>query len=57
MRSNKLIGLDLRADSPREALDAIIEADNLVIPAVWVTSGGGSSDALSLFAAAASNTD
>ena len=57
MRSNKLIGLDLRADSPREALDAIIEAENLGIPAVWVTSGGGSSDALSLFAAAASNTD
>ena len=56
MTSNKVIGLDLRGKSPRDSLASIIEADKMGIPAVWMTSGGGSSDTLSLFAAAGSNT-
>ena len=56
MTSNKVIGLDLRGNSPSDSLASIIEADKMGIPAVWMTSGGGSSDTLSLFAAAGSNT-
>ena len=56
MTSNKVIGLDLRGKSPSDSLASILEADKMSIPAVWITSGGGSSDTLSLFAAAASNT-
>ena len=56
MTSNKVIGLDLRGESPISSLASIIESDKMGIPAVWMTSGGGASDTLSLFAAAASNT-
>ncbi len=56
MTPAKIIGLDLRGESPKGSLASIMEADKMGIPAVWMTSSGGSSDTLSLFAAAASNT-
>ena len=56
MTPAKIIGLDLRGESPKGSLASIMEADKMGIPAVWMTSSGGSSDTLSLFAAAALNT-
>ena len=46
MTPAKIIGLDLRGESPKGSLASIMEADKMGIPAVWMTSSGGSSDTL-----------
>lgn len=56
MTNKRIIGLDLRGNSPRKSLDLILEAEKMGIPAIWITSSGGASDTLSLLAAGASLT-
>ena len=42
---------------PRSALDLIVQAEHLGIPAAWMTTGGTQADALTVFAGAAMKTE
>lgn len=55
--SNKTIGIAVSAPDSARALENIRNAEEMGIKAAWMTSGGGSGDALTLFAAAAARTE
>jgi F420-dependent oxidoreductase-like protein len=51
------VGVVLQAFSPAAALDLVVEAERLGIPAAWMTTGGIQPDALTLFAGLATRTE
>ena len=51
------VGLVLQAFAPAAALDLVVEAERLGIPAAWMTTGGIQPDALTLFAGLAMRTE
>jgi len=55
--STNIVGVAISGPSSKYVVDSIVEAEQEGIPAVWLTSGGGSGDSLSVLAAAAARTD
>ena len=55
--SPKTVGVAIGAPNAAAALANILRAEEMGIPAAWMTSGGGGGDCLTLFAAAAARTD
>ena len=55
--SDRVVGAVIGAPSPKDAVARIVEAENLGLGAVWMTSGSTGGDAISAFAAAAAQTD
>ena len=53
----KTIGIAVSAPDARTAVSHIVWAEELGVPAAWLTSGGGGGDALTIFAAAATRTE
>ncbi len=51
------IGIVVQAPAAAAAVDLIVEAERLGIPAAWMTTGGVQADALTVFAAAAARTE
>src|SRR5579883_482911 len=51
------VGIVLQAFAPAAALDLVVEAERLGIPAAWMTTGGIQPDALTLFAGLATRTE
>ena len=51
-----IVGVAISGPSSKYVVDTIVEAEQEGIPAVWLTSGGGSGDSLSVLAAAAART-
>ena len=54
--STKIVGVAISGPSSKYVVDSIVEAEQEGIPAVWLNSGGGSGDSLSVLAAAAART-
>ncbi|MCH8870105.1 MAG: LLM class flavin-dependent oxidoreductase, partial [Chloroflexi bacterium] len=55
--ANNIIGVAIPAPDPQAALASIRRAEELGVKAAWMTSGGDVGDALTLFAAAAAQTE
>ena len=55
--SKNIVGVAISGPSSKYVVDAIVEAEEEGIPAVWLTSGGGAGDSLSVLVAAAARTD
>ena len=55
--SDRTVGIVISAPDTISALSDIREAEEMGIPAVWLHSGGGGGDALTLLAAAATQTE
>ena len=55
--SSNIVGVAVQAPDARTALDNIREAEELGVPAAWLTSGGNIGDSLSLLAVAADQTE
>ncbi len=54
--TRKIVGVSISADSAQSALDQIVQAEALGVPAAWMTSGGGGGDSLTILAASAART-
>lgn len=55
--AEKIIGVAIPAPDPQSVLASIRRAEELGVKAAWMTSGGDVGDALTLYAAAAAQTD
>src|SRR4051812_24447567 len=51
------VGMVIQSPDAAGAVDLIVEAEKLGIPAAWMTTGGTQADAITLFAGAAVRTD
>ena len=52
----KIVGLVVRNPDPKSCVAEISEMDDMGIPAVWMTTGGGGGDSITIYAAAALET-
>jgi F420-dependent oxidoreductase-like protein len=57
LRAQPPIGVVVSARDAATAVERIVEAERLGIPAAWMTTGGTAPDALTIFAAALARTD
>ena len=55
--ADKIVGMAVSAPDAATGLSRIIRAENLGVRAVWLTSGGGGGEALTLLGAAAARTE
>ncbi|MBI3976812.1 MAG: LLM class flavin-dependent oxidoreductase [Chloroflexi bacterium] len=52
-----IVGIAVHEPTPKDTLETIIRADQLGVPAVWLTTGGAGPDGPTLLAAAAARTE
>ena len=57
MNNRRVIGVAIMGQDSAEVLGRIQQAEQMGIPAVWLTTGGAGRDALTLFGAAAARTE
>ena len=51
------VGISISANDAQSGVDQVVQAEELGVPAAWMTSGGGGGDSLTVLAAAAARTE